>query len=404
MIYKTADEWLDDIVADGGVTVRMVIQRKTPEQAARSGWEAAMDTIRLAQMQGIEKTGRRTVRNGRRKGPSMTDHNARQAGLTLIREKLARFVECVEDDEDTDIGREYLDALTILGLLARTQRSPAQWCITDAGSDFLAAHSADARNGEGVVPLYAMQAIKQLCREIKQSLDIIDKRQGGACGATESIHDKADAIVAVLLAAPAAPAPTRDAHGIPMATDSMKEAAYRAVMALGMDFDIGTKTWVSKAAAPAPAPAAQADSACVADMDCAAAKQCLYGCKQRACQQSATPAAPVLCVSSADFKRLREADAHIKAWLPPVNSALDMPLYATPADAASEADKIDYSLARGDTVYSPYWGDGARPVEVVDVNWALRAAAVRLAPKGGIVVWPVSHLQRERQQGAQGNG
>jgi len=87
-----------------------------------------------------------------------------------------------------------------------------------------------------------------------------------------------------------------------------------------------------------------------------------------------------------------------------LNSGVVRTAAVTPADAASEADKIDYSLARGDTVYSPYWGEGTRPVEVVDVNWALRAAAVRLAPKGGIVVWPVSHLQRERQHGAKSNG
>ncbi|HWK69981.1 MAG TPA: hypothetical protein VNS29_03980 [Burkholderiaceae bacterium] len=52
--------------------------------------------------------------------------------------------------------------------------------------------------------------------------------------------------------------------------------------------------------------------------------------------QPAHPAAsaePVLCVSSADFKRLREADAHIKAWLPPATASEDMLLYAVPVAA-----------------------------------------------------------------------
>ncbi|TSP14038.1 hypothetical protein [Cupriavidus campinensis] len=48
---------------------------------------------------------------------------------------------------------------------------------------------------------HTVQAVKRLCAEIKQSLDIIDKRNGGACGATEAIHDKADAIVSILQAA-----------------------------------------------------------------------------------------------------------------------------------------------------------------------------------------------------------
>lgn len=43
---------------------------------------------------------------------------------------------------------------------------------------------------------------------------------------------------------------------------------------------------------------------------------------------------PVLCVSSKDFKRLREADAHIKAWLPPATAVEDMLLYAAPQASA----------------------------------------------------------------------
>lgn len=57
---------------------------------------------------------------------------------------------------------------------------------------------------------YAMQAVSKLRDEIKQALDIIDKRHG-ACGATEAIHDKADAIVSILLAATPAQASTASA-------------------------------------------------------------------------------------------------------------------------------------------------------------------------------------------------
>lgn len=60
--------------------------------------------------------------------------------------------------------------------------------------------------------------------------------------------------------------------------------------------------------------------------------------------QPAASAEPVLCVSSADFKRLREGDAYIKAWLPPANKALDMPLYAAPV--AAQAPQVCKSQQR----------------------------------------------------------
>jgi hypothetical protein len=56
---------------------------------------------------------------------------------------------------------------------------------------------------------------------------------------------------------------------------------------------------------------------------------------------------------------------------------------------------IDYTLKAGDIVYNQSWGDGQMSLEIVDVNWALKAAAVRLAPRGGIVVWPVGNLSRQ---------
>lgn len=53
--------------------------------------------------------------------------------VRAIREKLARMSECADDGEDVDIGRDWLDTLTTLGLVIRTQRSPAMWEITEAG-------------------------------------------------------------------------------------------------------------------------------------------------------------------------------------------------------------------------------------------------------------------------------
>jgi hypothetical protein len=58
--------------------------------------------------------------------------------MRLVREKLARFEECAGDDEGCDIGRDWFDALTTIGLLARTQRSPARWSMTPAGEAMLA--------------------------------------------------------------------------------------------------------------------------------------------------------------------------------------------------------------------------------------------------------------------------
>ena len=54
--------------------------------------------------------------------------------------------------------------------------------------------------------------------------------------------------------------------------------------------------------------------------------------------------------------------------------------------------KPDYSIKKGDLVISKYWSGDL--VKVVDVDWALGAAAVELAPGKGIVVWPVAHLKK----------
>lgn len=68
------------------------------------------------------------------------------SGLPFARkilEKLERFRECAEDDEGVDIGRNWLDMLTHLGLLNRVQRSPARWEMTAQADDALeAAHQS----------------------------------------------------------------------------------------------------------------------------------------------------------------------------------------------------------------------------------------------------------------------
>ncbi|WP_416046704.1 hypothetical protein [Cupriavidus basilensis] len=69
--------------------------------------------------------------------------------LATIREKLARFAECADDDEDCDIGRNWFDALTTLGLLMRVGHT--RWEMTDAGDALLAAEQP-ARQPDGGYP------------------------------------------------------------------------------------------------------------------------------------------------------------------------------------------------------------------------------------------------------------
>lgn len=61
-----------------------------------------------------------------------------------VLEKLERVDECFSDGQGADIGREWFDVLTLLGLLKREQRSPALWSITQQGRDALAAPIAQA--------------------------------------------------------------------------------------------------------------------------------------------------------------------------------------------------------------------------------------------------------------------
>jgi hypothetical protein len=51
---------------------------------------------------------------------------------------------------------------------------------------------------------------------------------------------------------------------------------------------------------------------------------------------------------------------------------------------------IDWTLNKGDLVVTDGW---PKPIAIVDINWALHAAAVQLGP-GAIVVWPLWSLRR----------
>lgn len=51
--------------------------------------------------------------------------------------KLERVHACFTDGQDADIGKDWFDVLTKLGLLDRVQRSPALWQISDVGDALL---------------------------------------------------------------------------------------------------------------------------------------------------------------------------------------------------------------------------------------------------------------------------
>jgi hypothetical protein len=52
--------------------------------------------------------------------------------------------------------------------------------------------------------------------------------------------------------------------------------------------------------------------------------------------------------------------------------------------------QIDWTLKRDDVVTTRDW---PKPITIIDINWALWAAAVELSP-GSIVVWPLWGLRR----------
>lgn len=60
----------------------------------------------------------------------------------MILTKLARVDECFSDGQGADIGREWFDTLTLLGLLTRVQVRPAFWSITPQGEAALASLNA----------------------------------------------------------------------------------------------------------------------------------------------------------------------------------------------------------------------------------------------------------------------
>lgn len=81
------------------------------------------------------------------------------APLEKIVTALRRFDECAEDgDADgCDIGRDWFDALTFLGLLNRVQRSPALWEMTEAGEELL---NAPAPPKSASVPVERLEALR----------------------------------------------------------------------------------------------------------------------------------------------------------------------------------------------------------------------------------------------------
>lgn len=77
--------------------------------------------------------------------------------LQIVLTKLHRFAECAEDfdNDGCDIGRDWFDALTTIGLLERTQRSPAIWTMTKAGKALI---DASPKGGSAVVAELAAAA------------------------------------------------------------------------------------------------------------------------------------------------------------------------------------------------------------------------------------------------------
>jgi hypothetical protein len=54
---------------------------------------------------------------------------------------------------------------------------------------------------------------------------------------------------------------------------------------------------------------------------------------------------------------------------------------------------VERRLQRGDVVTKAGW---PQPGEIVDINWELRAASVRIGPAADdIVTWPVAGLRRQ---------
>lgn len=75
---------------------------------------------------------------------------------------------------------------------------------------------------------------------------------------------------------------------------------------------------------------------------------------------------------------------------------IDLSAIIASVTGAKDAQTIDFSIKKGDIVYKKTWCEGNDPLEVVNVNWALKAAAVKLSPTGGTVVWPIEGMSKEQ--------
>lgn len=78
----------------------------------------------------------------------------------IVIKKLRRFEECASDFESggVDIGKEWLDLLTQLGLLERVQRSPGLWRVSDQGESLLEHSQRVCRQPEHSGKVQAAQA------------------------------------------------------------------------------------------------------------------------------------------------------------------------------------------------------------------------------------------------------
>lgn len=96
--------------------------------------DALAEQLGLTKYSALAEMGRLVAAQGGQEAlPSLA------APLQRAIKKLERFNECAEDSDSggCDIGRRWFDTLTHLGLLERTQRSPAEWTMTPAGHDLL---------------------------------------------------------------------------------------------------------------------------------------------------------------------------------------------------------------------------------------------------------------------------
>ena len=68
----------------------------------------------------------------------------------LVIRKLQRFDEYASDGQGADIGTQWFDVLTQLGLLKRVQRRPALWQVTDQGEQLLELQAGPQRSEDAV--------------------------------------------------------------------------------------------------------------------------------------------------------------------------------------------------------------------------------------------------------------